>query len=84
MKENHKIAKYIVSFSQLAPRVQWGEAALRCAFYLGLPSWIKDEIARIGKPDTLTALRNLSQSINARYWERHGEISCKGATLPVR
>jgi hypothetical protein len=28
MKENHKIGKYIVSFSQLALKVQWGEAAL--------------------------------------------------------
>jgi Retrotransposon gag protein len=28
MKENHKIAKYIVSFSQFALKVQWGEAAL--------------------------------------------------------
>jgi hypothetical protein len=80
MKENHKIARYIVNFNQLAPKVQWGEAALRRAFYMGLPSRIKDEIARIGKPDTLTALRNVSQSIDARYWERHGEISRETAT----
>jgi hypothetical protein len=80
MKENHKIAKYIVSFNQLALRVQWGKAALRCTFYMGLLSWIKDEIARIGKPDTLMALRNVSQSIDARYWEWHGEISWETAT----
>jgi Domain of unknown function (DUF4939) len=29
MKDNQKIAKYIMSFQQLAPRVQWGQAALR-------------------------------------------------------
>jgi hypothetical protein len=34
MKENHKIAKYIVSFSQLAPNVQWSEAALQHTFYI--------------------------------------------------
>jgi Domain of unknown function (DUF4939) len=28
MKDNQKITKYIVSFQQLAPRVQWGQAAL--------------------------------------------------------
>lgn len=28
MKESHKIAKYIVMFQQLAPRVQWAKAAL--------------------------------------------------------
>ena len=75
MKENHKIAKYIVMFQQLAPRVQWGEAALQRQFYMGLPSRIKDEIARVGKPDSLVTLRNLSQSIDARYWERHSEIA---------
>jgi hypothetical protein len=47
---------------------------------MGLPSRIKDEIAQIGKPDTLMALRNVSQSIDARYWERHGEISRETAT----
>jgi Domain of unknown function (DUF4939) len=38
MKDNQKIAKYIVSFQQLAPRVQWGQAALRRQFYIRLPS----------------------------------------------
>jgi Retrotransposon gag protein len=69
MKENHKIAKYIVSFSQLSPKVQWGEAALQHAFNIGLPSRIKHEIAWISKPDTLKALQNLSQSIDTHYWE---------------
>jgi hypothetical protein len=69
MKDNQKIAKYIVSFQQLAPRVQWGQAALRRQFYIRLPSQIKDEIARVGKPDTLIKLRELSQGIDAHYWE---------------
>jgi Retrotransposon gag protein len=38
MKDNQKIAKYIVSFQQLAPRVHWGQAAFRRQFYIGLPS----------------------------------------------
>jgi hypothetical protein len=80
MKDNQKIAKYIVSFQQLAPRVQWGQAALRQQFYIGLPSQIKDEIARIRKPDTLIKIHNLSQGINARYWERHSKISRENAS----
>jgi Ty3 transposon capsid-like protein len=75
MKDNQKIAKYIVSFQQLAPRVQWGQAALQRQFYIRLLSRIKDEIARVSKPDTLTKLCKLSQGIDARYWERHSEIS---------
>jgi Retrotransposon gag protein len=38
MKDNQKIVKYVVSFQQLAPRVQWGQATLRRQFYIGLPS----------------------------------------------
>jgi Retrotransposon gag protein len=81
MKDNQKITKYIVSFQQLALRVQWGQAALQQQFYIGLPSWIKDEIARIGKLDTLIKLRELSQGIDARYWEHHSEISRENALM---
>jgi hypothetical protein len=80
MKDNQKIAKYIVSFQQLAPRVQWGQAALQRQFYIGLPSRIKDEIACVGKPDTLIKLRELSQGIDTRYWECHSEISRENAS----
>jgi Zinc knuckle len=80
MKDNQKIAKYIVSFQQLAPRVQWGQATLQRQFYIGLPSRIKDEITRIGKPDTLIKLRELSQGIDTRYWEHHSEISCENTS----
>ena len=53
MCDNQKVAKYIVSFQQLPSKVNWGNAALRCQFYNGLPGCIKDEIARVGKPDNL-------------------------------
>jgi Retrotransposon gag protein len=42
MKENHKIAKYIVSFSQLALKVQWGKAALQHTFYPSIPDQGRD------------------------------------------
>jgi hypothetical protein len=80
MKDNQKIVKYIVSFQQLAPRVQWGQAALRRQFYIGLPSRIKDEITHVGKLDTLTKLHELSQGINTHYWEHHSEISRENAS----
>jgi hypothetical protein len=64
MKDNQKIMKYIVSFQQLALRVQWGQATLRRQFYIGLPCQIKDEIAHVGKLYTLIKLRELSQGID--------------------
>ena len=75
MKEGQRITKYLVDFSRLAAICQWGEPALRHQFYRGLPARIKDEIAQVGKPHLLADLRKLSQSIDARYWERHSEIS---------
>ncbi|KAF8500062.1 hypothetical protein JB92DRAFT_2742908, partial [Gautieria morchelliformis] len=45
---------------------------------MGVPSRIKDEIAHIGKPTTLTDLCNLAQSIDSRYWEiKHDKSSDK-------
>ena len=65
MRDNQRIVKYLVNFNHLAACVQWGDAALRRQMYRGLPSRIKDEIARVGKPDTLHELRSLTQSIDS-------------------
>ncbi|KIM53774.1 hypothetical protein SCLCIDRAFT_44829, partial [Scleroderma citrinum Foug A] len=42
-----------------------------------LPDHIKDEISHVGKPRTLDGYRTLTQTIDARYWERKSEISCQ-------
>ena len=80
MCDNQKVAKYIVSFQQLSSKVNWGDTALHHQFYNRLPGRIKDEITRVGKPDNLNQLHTLVQSIDARYWERHSEISRENAT----
>ena len=51
----------------------WDGRTLHHQFYQGLPSHIKDELARVGKPATLPALKSLAQSIDGRYWEREEE-----------
>src|SRR3954451_24397473 len=56
MKDNQKITKYLVEFNRIAARLQWGNAALRHAFYWGLPSCVKDEISHSGKSTTFTGL----------------------------
>jgi hypothetical protein len=48
---------------------------LRRLFYDGLPKRIKDDIARVGKPSTLSGLRNLAQTFDACYWERKSEVT---------
>ena len=75
MRDNQRITKYATQFNRYAALVDWGPAALRHQFYKGLPPRIKDELARSDKPTTLSGLRTLAQSIDARYWARQGEIS---------
>ena len=82
MRNNQRIVKYLVNFNWLAACVQWGEAALCWQLYHGLLSWIKDEIAHVGKPDTLSKLHTLAQSIDSCYWERHSEVARETSTTP--
>ncbi|KIN98770.1 hypothetical protein M404DRAFT_31093 [Pisolithus tinctorius Marx 270] len=75
MKDGSRITKYVVEFNRWASQVKdYGVGALRHHFYSGLPDRIKDEIARVRKPSTLTQLRELAQTIDAHYWERKAEI----------
>src|SRR6202041_2318842 len=73
MKPTQRIAKYLVDFTRLSTITGWDSRALRHQFYQGLPARIKDEIARMGKPDTLSQLRLMAQSIDGRYWKREEE-----------
>ena len=75
MKDNQWMVKYLVDFNHLAARVTWGDSALRHQLYKGLLNQIKDEVSRIGKPSTLSRMRQLIQQIDARYWEHQSEIS---------
>ena len=75
MKDNQWMVKYLVDFNRLAARVTWGDSALRHQLYKGLPNQIKDEVSQIGKPSTLSGMRQLIQQIDTRYWEHQSEIS---------
>ena len=74
MSDNQRITKYVVEFNCHTSQVcGYGEGALQHHFYNGLPEWLKDEIARIGKPYSLHDMRVLAQQIDARYWECKAE-----------
>jgi Retrotransposon gag protein len=75
MRDNQRVSDYLVCFSGLALHCSWGEPALRYRFYEGLSPWIKDELSKSKKPQTLQVLKQKVQNINARYWEQTQECS---------
>jgi hypothetical protein len=77
IRDNQRVSNYLVRFSGLALHCSWGEPALRYRFYEGLPPWIKDELSKNEKPQTLQVLKQKVQNIDARYWERAQECSCE-------
>jgi hypothetical protein len=84
MKDNQRITKYVVDFNRYAAQVGWGDSALRHRFYNGLPTRLKDEVSKAGKPKTLSELRRLAQMIDHRYWERDTEIKRENARKAPR
>src|SRR3984957_10308402 len=82
MKSSQRITKYIVEFNRLATITGWDSRALRHQFYHGLPSCIKDKLARIGKPATLPTLKALDQLIDGWYWEREEETQRERGNQP--
>ncbi len=67
--------KYMVQFNQYASQVGYGDNSLRHAFYGGLCTRIKDDMAHHGKPNNLCDMRFLAQELDARYWTWRTEIS---------
>ena len=75
MKDNQRINKYLVKFNQIASQLQgYGEVSLRHHFYNGLLDQIKDEICRVGKPQSLIDMHHLAHKVDARYWECKEEV----------
>ena len=82
MCKNQCIVKYLIDFNHLTTCVQWGKAALHQQLYWGLPSQIKDEIAHVKKPNTLSDLHTLTQSIDTHYWECLSKVARETLTTP--
>jgi len=66
MKDSYRVTRYIVDFNRLASQVQdYGDGALHCLFYSGLPDCLKDEIAQVRKPLTKRVESPLSRDRRA-------------------
>ena len=64
---------YVSEFRRWSADTNWNNAALCYQFRLGLSETLKDELARVGVPETLEALINLTIQIDRRLRERRTE-----------
>lgn len=64
---------YVTDFRRWSADTNWNDAALRHQFRMGLSDSLKDELARVGVPDTLEALKHLAIQIDRRLRERRAE-----------
>src|SRR5258705_12528733 len=85
MASNTKLSEYLVQFNTLALCVGWGKQALCFQFYNGLPEHLKDQLAMLGKPDSLCKLVLVTQQYDNLYWERQEEckLACQWDNKPT-
>lgn len=55
---------YVAEFKRWSADTNWNDAALRHQFRMGLSDSLKDELARVGMPQTLNALIDLAIQID--------------------
>lgn len=73
---------YVAEFRKWSADTNWNDAALRYQFRLGLSDSLKDELARVGTPQTLNALIDLAIQIDRRLRERRSERAM-GSSRPT-
>jgi hypothetical protein len=81
-RDSGKAVKYSLDFNRYALKTGWNDMALTRLYYKGLPDRLKDELVRIGRPNTLAELQNAIQILDQRYWERQNEISREKRIAP--
>jgi hypothetical protein len=75
MKDNQRILRYNVEFWKLASHVSWNDAAIASRYYLGLPTRLRMEVLRGGKPTTLAEIRYKAQDADDIYWAMKDEAA---------
>lgn len=74
MRSDQHVVEYITNFQTQANRLNWNDEALLSQFRQGLPSRIKDELARVPTRDLdMLQFREVVIDIDERYWERVAE-----------
>ncbi|SJL12794.1 uncharacterized protein ARMOST_16225 [Armillaria ostoyae] len=67
--------KYMVQFNQYTFQVSYRDNSLCHAFYCGLCTHIKDDMAHHRKSNNLRDMHFLAQELDARYWTQRTKIS---------
>uniref|UniRef100_A0A0W0FN45 Reverse transcriptase domain-containing protein n=1 Tax=Moniliophthora roreri TaxID=221103 RepID=A0A0W0FN45_MONRR len=75
MHDADHIRTYDLKFQDAMVELDWGENAFSYQYYRGLPDRIKDEMSRVGQPDSFHMLRDLAHLIDDRYWSQQAEKS---------
>jgi hypothetical protein len=73
LRQVTSIAQYIAEFEEHRQYLTWNEDALRDQFYLGLKDRIKDNLAPLERPSTLTELKELALRLDSRLDARWHE-----------
>ena len=79
LRQTTSVAVYIAEFEQHRQYLSWNDQALRDQFYFGLKERIKDHMAPLGRPDTLTAMKDVALRFDARLNARHLERQASGS-----
>ncbi|HEY6282825.1 MAG TPA: hypothetical protein VIW22_02770 [Nitrososphaerales archaeon] len=72
LRHTDTVAIYIAKFEEHRQYLSWNDEALRDQFYLGLKDRIKDSMAHLDRPQTLTAMKEIALRLDARLnarWE---------------
>lgn len=78
LRQRGSATEYASKFHQLASRINWDQTAFADTFYRGLKDSVKDELARMDRPEDLMPLIELSIKIDNRMYERRLEKGRNG------
>jgi len=73
LRQTTSVAHYIADFEEYRQYLTWNEDALRDQLYLGLKDRIKDSLAPLERPTTLSQLKELALRLDSRLDARWHE-----------
>jgi Ty3 transposon capsid-like protein len=73
LRQIASVAAYSADFRRISTNTSWNDAALNAQFYRGLKDPVKDELAKIEKPETLDSLIEIAVRLDNRLHERRME-----------
>lgn len=85
LRQRGPASAYFADFRRLSAVLDWNDPALVSQAYTGLKSKLKDELARVGRPTTLTGLIDTATRLDNRIHERdlEREREAAGPTAPT-